>query len=323
MKVYVINKHGRPLMPTTPRKARLLLRSGKAVIYCREPFTIQLVYGSSGYVQPATLGIDAGYQTIGFSAVNSKEELIGGELEMLRGMSERITEKCKYRRTRRNRKKYRQPRFDNRKKPDGWLAPSIQHKLDTHHKLIDRIKAILPIKKVVIEVASFDIQKIRNPLIEGIEYQQGEQYGFYNLREYIFHRDGHNCQNPNCKNKSEQPVLQVHHLGYWKNPPDRTDRPGNLVTLCDKCHNPKNHKLKGLLHGWEPKVKPFKSETFMSTVRWSLIKGTGYEATYGYITKAKRSAFELSKSHQKDAFIIAGGTNAHQMPVVALIADTS
>ncbi|MEQ8468734.1 RRXRR domain-containing protein, partial [Coleofasciculus sp. E1-EBD-02] len=73
-KVLVVNKHGRPLMPTTPRKARKLLESGRAKIYARRPFTIQLLYGCRGYTQPVTLGIDSGYQTVGYSAVTEKEE---------------------------------------------------------------------------------------------------------------------------------------------------------------------------------------------------------------------------------------------------------
>lgn len=308
MKVYIINKHGRPLMPTTPRKARLLLKSGKAKIFKRDPFTIQLIYGSSGYTQPTDLGIDAGYENIGFSAVNEEEEVIGGELKMLKGMSERITEKCKYRRTRRNRLRYCQPRFSNRKKHEGWLAPSIQHKLDTHYRLIDKICRILPVKSVTIEVAAFDIQKINNPTIQGEQYQYGEQYGFDNLREYVLHRDGHQCQNPNCKNKTDSPILQVHHLGFWKNPPDRTDRPGNLITLCTKCHTPKNHQKKGFLFGWQPKLKSFKGETFMSTVRWRLTEEGRHQVTFGYITKGKRRELEIEKSHHNDAFVIAGGT---------------
>lgn len=308
VQVYVINKQGRPLMPTTPRKARLLLKNGKAKIVGRDPFTIQLIYGSSGYTQPADLGIDAGYQNIGLSAINEKEELLGGEINMLEGMSERITEKRKYRRTRRNRLRHRQPRWRNRKKKEEWLAPSIQHKLDTHHRSVEKIRRILPIKSVTIEVAAFDIQRIKNPTITGEQYQYGEKYGFDNLREYILYRDGHKCQNPNCKNKSENPILQVHHLGFWKNPPDRSDRPANLVTLCTKCHMPKNHTKKGFLYGWEPKLKSFKGETFMSTVRWRLTQEGKYQATFGYITKAKRRELEIEKSHHNDAFIIAGGT---------------
>jgi hypothetical protein len=306
MKVMVINKDGKPLMPCSCRKARLLLRDKKALIYKREPFTIQLVYGSSGYVQPVTVGVDSGSENLGFSAVNHNQEIIGGELILLKGISERLTERRKYRRTRRNRLRYRSPRFNNRRRKEGWFAPSIEHKLSTHHRLIDLIKSILPVEKVVIEVANFDIQKIKDPSIKGEKYQHGEQYGFDNLREYILHRDGHKCQNPHCNNKAKKTILQVHHLGYWKE--DRTDRPANLITLCSQCHTPKNHQPKQLLHGWKPKLKSFKDETFMSTVRWQLTQA-GYEHTFGYITKAKRRELNLEKSHHNDAFVIAGGTN--------------
>ena len=126
MKVFVVNKHGQPLMPTTPRGARLLLESGKARIKERTPFTIQLIYGSSGYKQEVRVGIDSGYQNIGFSCLTDKEELFGGEVRMMRGMSERLTERAKYRRQRRNRLRHRKPRFNNRTRTPGWLAFSIQ-----------------------------------------------------------------------------------------------------------------------------------------------------------------------------------------------------
>ena len=242
MKVFVVNKHGRALMPTTPRKTRLLLESGKARIFQRTPFTIQLIYGSSGYVQEVKAGIDAGYKNIGFSAMTDKEELFGGEVQMLNGMSERLKERSMYRTQRRNRLRHRKPRFDNRQRDNGWLAPSIQHKLDTHFKVIETLKTVLPISQLTIEVADFDLQKIKNSEIQGKEYQQGEQYGFSHLRQYILHRDKHQCQNPDCKNKAKHPILQIHHLGFWKE--DRSDRPGNLITLCSKCHVSKNHKKK-------------------------------------------------------------------------------
>lgn len=317
MNIYVINKHGRPLMPTTPRKARLLLKAGKAVIHSRTPFTIQLVHGSSGYTQPATLGIDAGYLHIGFSAVNEQAELVGGQLDLMEGMSKRITERSKYRRTRRSSLRHRAPRFDNRRRPTGWLAPSIQHKLDSHLKLINRLKAVLPIREVIVEVAAFDIQKIMDPTIEGTGYQQGEQHGFDNLRKYILHRDGYKCQNSYCKNKAKQPILQVHHIGFWKE--DRSDRPGNLITLCSKCHTPANHKPRKLLHGWQPKLRGFKAETFMSTVWKRMTLEQGYESTFGYLTDATRRELELNKSHHNDAFVIAGGTNQQRCSTIELV----
>ena len=305
MKVFVINRNRKPLMPCSPRKARLLLKQKKATIYKRTPFTIKLVYGSAGYTQDVNLGIDAGYKEVGFSARTEKEELISGELQLLAGMSERVTEKRKYRTQRRSRLRHRKPRFDNRKRADGWLAPSIQHKLDSHVRLIERVKEVLPVSKTIIEVANFDIQKIKNPQIEGSEYQNGEQNNFWNLREYILHRDGHKCQNPNCRNKSKQPILEVHHLGFWKE--DRSDRPGNLITLCDKCHTPKNHKKKGFLYGWQPKVKSFRPETFMSTVKKRL-SSVADEITFGYITKSNRIKYSINKTHYNDAFVISGGS---------------
>jgi hypothetical protein len=308
MKVLVINKHGQPLMPTTPRKARILLQKGIAKIVGRDPFTIQLIYGSSGYKQPISLGIDAGYKHVGFSAITEKEELIGGEVELLDGVSERITEKKKYRRTRRNRLRYRVKRFNNRNRPDGWLSPSIQHKLDAHLRLVGRIKFRLPVTNITVETAKFDIQKIKNPDIQGEQYQQGEQLGYRNITNYIRHRDGYKCQNPDCKNKQPVMVLQVHHLGYWKNPPDRSNRPSNLITLCDKCHSSPNHKKGKLLHGWKPKIKSFKAETFMSTIYRRIEEVLGATQAFGYETDFKREELGLAKSHHNDAFVIAGGT---------------
>ena len=167
------------------------------------------------------------------------------------------------------------------------------------------MKSILPVTKIKIEVANFDTKKLKNPEIEGKQYQQGEQHGYWNLREYIMHRDNHTCQNPSCKNKAKEQILEVHHVGYWKG--DRSDRPGNLITLCDKCHVPANHQEDGFLYSWEPELKSFKPQTFMATVRWRLVNALGCEYTYGYITKSKRIALGLSKSHVNDAFVIAGG----------------
>ncbi len=306
-RVLVINQQGRPLMPTTPRKARLLLKEERAKIVGRDPFTIQLLYGTRGYTQPVTLGIDAGYEHIGYSAVIEKQELIGGELQMLSGISERLTERRKLRRTRRNRLRHRAPRFNNRRRPTGWLPPSIQHKFDTHLKLVERIKSRLPIAKVVVEVAKFDIQKLKNLDIQGEQYKLGEQLGYANVTAYIRHRDNYCCQNPNCKNKSKEKVLQIHHIGFWKS--DRSNRPGNLITLCDKCHISANHNQGKLLHGWQPNVKSFRPETFMSIVYRQLVDLLDCDQAFGYETKFAREQLELPKTHHNDAFVIAGGIN--------------
>ena len=315
---YVIAKDGTPLMPTERRgKVRHLLREGKAKVVRNKPFTIQLTYETTHYTQPITLGVDSGHKHIGFSAVTEKEEVLSGEAELRDDVSELIKEKGMYRRIRRNRLRYREPKFDNRISSrketlrkgikESWLAPSIKHKLDTHIRFIEFIKKILPITEIIIEVAKFDTQKIKNPNIEGIEYQQGEQQNFYNLREYILYRDNYTCQ---LCGKINVP-LEVHHIGYWKG--ERTNRPSNLITLCTKCHDPKNHLKGGKLYGMKPVQKPLKEATFMSTVRWKLVNALGCKYTYGYITKSKRIKLNLDKTHYNDAFCIAGGTRQRRI----------
>jgi len=304
-------------MPTSNAKARILLKEKKAIVKTIKPFTIQLNYNTTEYTQNITLGIDSGYLNIGFSAITEKKELIVGEVKLLKGIKERIYEKSSYRRIRRQRLRYRKARWNNRtkSKPKGWLAPSLQHKLDSHIKFIDSLYRILPISKCIIEIANFDIQKIKNPDIQGKEYQQGEQLGFYNLREYILHRDDHKCQNPNCKNKDINPILELHHLNYRSN--GATDRPSDLITLCTKCHTSENHK--GFLKDWKPKLRNFKDATFMSTIRWYLInhlkeKYNNISFTYGYITKNHRIVNKIEKSHYNDAFCIANGINQIRNP---------
>lgn len=306
--VFVLDIEGNPLMPTHPARARKLLKQGKAKVKQTKPFVIQLTYDSERNVQPVTLGIDSGYLHIGFSAITEKRELICGELKMLVGMSERIAERASYRRVRRNRLRYRKCRFDNDSKSEGWLAPSVEHKLQTHYRFLGKLYALLPITKTIVEVANFDIQKIKNPNISGAEYQQGEQSGFWNLREYILHRDNHTCQNPDCKNKAEKPILQIHHIKYKSN--GGQDIPSNLITLCTKCHTSANHKKGKFLYEWQEtkQVKGFRDATFMSMVRWKLVHNIACDVTYGYETKSQRIALNLEKTHSNDAFCIAGGT---------------
>ncbi|HBF77792.1 RNA-guided endonuclease IscB [Clostridium tyrobutyricum] len=300
--VYVLNKDGKPLMPTNRcAKVRILLKEKKARVVKSKPFTIQLLYETKNYTQPITLGIDSGYLNIGFSAVTNNKELISGEVALLQGMSERLKEKRMYRKQRRSRLRHREPRFNNRKHKEGWLAPSIQHKLDSHVRFIEGLKSILPITNTIIEVANFDIQKIKDPSIVGKDYQNGEQKDFYNTREYIFYRDHYTCQI--CK-RTDIP-LQVHHIGYWKG--NRSNRPENLATLCVKCHTPKNHEKGHILYNWKPKLNGYKDATFMSIVRWRLVDILNCQYTYGYITKSQRIKLNLPKTHYNDAFCIAGG----------------
>ena len=93
---------------------------------------------------------------------------------------------------RRNRKtRYSKPRFLNRKKDKGWLAPSVQNKVDMHAKMITKVHAFLPVTNVTIEVAQFDIQKIKNPAFRVTYIKKATSLGFWNVREYVFFRDKH------------------------------------------------------------------------------------------------------------------------------------
>ena len=300
MLVYVLNKHGLPLMPCSPRKARVLLKEGRAKVVKRTPFTIQLLYGSSGYKQPIKLGVDSGYQNIGLSATTAKKEIFSAEVKLRKDIVELNSERRSFRRARRGRKtRYRKARFQNRRKKEGWLAPSIQHKLDSHYKAILMVEGLLPITEVVIEVANFDIQKIKNPAIAGKGYQEGEQMGFWNVREYVLYRDAHICQH--CKGKTKDKVLEVHHIETRRT---GGNRPDNLITLCSTCH----HKVSTGKLKLKVKVSNgFKQEAFMSMARWRLVDMVGALPTYGYITKHQRIGKGLEKSHINDAFIIAGG----------------
>lgn len=305
MLVYVINKRGKPLMPCKPKKARLLLKQGKAKIVKTEPFTIQLLYGSSGYKQKINLGIDAGSKEIGVSATTEKLELFSAECKIRQNVSELISTRKQIRRTRRNRLRYRKPKFDNRvsRKKKGWLAPSIEHKINSHINIIKFIHSILPVNETIIEVAQFDIHKIKNPDVKGREYQQGEQLGFWNIREYILYRDGHKCSN--CKGKLKDKVLQVHHLESRK---VGGNRPDNLITLCSTCHK-KHHNEEPL--NLKKKINNFKHATHMGIMRWELYNRckkqfNNVRMTYGYITKNTRIKHNLEKSHRIDARCISG-----------------
>ena len=297
--VFVLNKQGQPLMPCSPRKARLLLRGGKARVVKRLPFTIQMNYGSSGYRQKVTLGIDSGYENIGFSAVSEKEELISGTVKLDGRTSERLTERRMYRRGRRNRLWYRKPRFLNRSKPEGWLPPSIERRYQAHLNIIDRIKRILPISKTIVETAKFDVAKIINPEIEGVGYQQGNLYQYQNMRSYLMTREHGKCQL--CGKDFKNQPSHIHHCKQRNE--SGSNRAENLAILHQKCHK-KLHK-KGLKFS---KPKSYKPNTFISIIHKKFKQDIpDIEITYGYITFVNRNKLGLEKSHSTDAFVIANG----------------
>lgn len=317
MTVYVLDVNGLPLMPTERcGYVRKLLKSNKAQVVSGNPFTIQLLYETENNTQDIDLKIDAGYQHIGISACTDNKELFSGELKLLENQSKRLDDRRAYRHTRRNRLRYRKPRFDNRRRPDQWLAPSIQHKLDSHKKVIRKLMCLLPITKIYVETANFDIQALKNPSISGEKYQKGEMYDFRNLREYTFYRDGYTCQICGKNAFRDGAVLRMHHIGYWKN--DHSNTPANTLTLCSKCHTSRNHQKGQILYGLQPKQKSFKPETFMSTVRRMLITQLRDEytipvvETFGYLTKSKRIDLQLDKTHYNDAYCVGDKQPKHR-----------
>lgn len=311
MLVYVQNKDGKPLMPTSRcGKVRRLLKAGKAVVVEQIPFTIRLCYDTTNYVQPITLGVDTGTKHIGLSATTERMELYASGVELRSDIVDLISTRRKSRRTRRgNKTRYRKARFNNRKKRNV-VKPSTKEKINSHLRQIESVHKILPISKIIIELGSFDTQKMKNPDISGVEYQQGEQMGFWNVREYVLARDKHQCQY--CKGKSKDPVLNVHHIESRKT---GGDSPGNLITLCETCHN-KYHKGEIKLN-----IKRFPSlrdSAVMSTMKWRLYEGLKIKyrdvhITFGYITKYNRIKHGIEKSHTSDAFVISKNFNAKQL----------
>ena len=313
LKVFVLNMRGQPLMPCSPPKARKLLRAGKAVPVRRTPFVIQLTVPTGETKQPITLGVDAGYKHVGLSATTAKEELLASEVELRQDVTGLLSNRLALRRARRNRKtRYRAPRFDNRvrSKHKGWLAPSVENRIQANISRIEAVCRVLPITKIVIETASFDIQKIKNPEVEGTDYQQGDQLGFWNVREYVLFRDGHVCQA--CKGRSKDLILNVHHIESRKT---GGDAPGNLITLCETCHKAYHS---GKLKQFSPRRgASFRAETFMGIMRWTVLNRLRERHpelpvtnTYGYLTKHKRIVAGLPKTHCADAFCIAGVLDA-------------
>ena len=309
--VYVLNQNGQPLMPTENHaKVRVLLKQGKARVVKKCPFTIQLLYSSTNYTQRITLGVDSGSRHIGISATTKDKVLYEADVELRNDIVDLLSTRRELRRSRRNRKlRYRKPRFNNRRRKNGWLAPSVMQKIDSHLTMIAKVHKILPISNIIIEVASFDIQKIKKPDISGTDYQHGEQFDFWNVREYVLFRDNHSCQC--CKGKSKDKVLNVHHIESRKT---GGDAPNNLITLCDACHTGYHKgtvKLPKTIH----REMSFKDATFMSVMRWTIYKRlkTIYpyiRLTYGYITKNTRIENGLSKDHYIDARCISGHPNA-------------
>ena len=312
--VYVLDINGQPLMPTARHgKVRRLLNSHLAKVVKRCPFTIQLLYQSTKEIQPVSLGVDAGSKHIGLAATTEQKVLYQEELTPRNDVVKLLSAKRACRHSRRNRKtRYRKPRFNNRvhSKHKGWLAPSVEVKIQEHITAIKNICKILPASEIHVETAEFDLQRLKameegKTFPVGTDYQLGEQYDFYNTRQYVLHRDGYTCQ---CCGVHDKDVkLHVHHIESRQT---GGNAPNNLITLCEHCHKAL-HEGKIKLPKGKKRGKSHRDAAFMGIMRNTLLERLKKEVsvpvmmTYGYITKYWREKADLEKSHINDAICIS------------------
>lgn len=304
---------GEPLMPCSPRKARVLLRDGKAKIAGYEPFTIQLATATGETVQEVHVGVDTGSKHIGVAIVSQGKVLYAADIAPRQDIKSLLQTRAELRRGRRQRKtRYRPARFLNRRRKDGWLPPSLESRVQSHFKWIDRFCSLLPCPVLHIEVGKFDTAKTINPNINGVQYQQGPAAGYYDVRYYVFARDQYTCQV--CKKKGK--ILQTHHIVYRSK--GGTDRADNLITVCTDCHTHAAHQPGGVLYKWQKqhkKVRQYKEPPFMNALRRRMSDRYPDACfTYGSVTTPARKALGLGKSHVNDAVAITG-TNYLAEPV--------
>ena len=312
--VYVLNKDGQPLMPTNRHgKVKHLLKTGKAKVVRKCPFTIKLLYDSTNHTQNLTLGVDTGSGTLGTAVSDDNGNIIYMSKVIVRNdITDKMKQRSGYRRNRRNRKtRYRKARFLNRKnsiKTDRF-SPTMISKFYSHTKEIEYIKSILPITQLVLETAQFDTHLMKNSLlaldtVKHWGYQKGINYGFENTKAMVLNRDNYTCQY--CKGKHKDSKLEVHHIIFRSQ--GGSDEESNLITLCNTCHtNLHNGKINLKLKG--KKKGTLKYATQMNSIRCQLLKRyPNAIETFGMVTKANRLAIGIPKDHHLDACVIASGT---------------
>jgi len=309
--VYVLSKEKNPLMPCCSAIGRILLKQNKAKVVMTTPFTIQLNYETTDYKQDLEHDIDSGSSVVGSAVLNEKNEVVYvSEITIRNDVSEKMTQRSKYRRFRRNKNtRYRKPRFDNRKNSirTDRFSPTMTSKINSHLKEIKFVKSILPITKLKIETATFDTHALKNPdvLKNNSLYQKGINYGFANTKSYVLHRDNYICQH--CKKKTENKKLEVHHIIFKSE--GGSDDEKNLITLHDTCHEDL-HSGKIILKLKGKKKGQLNHATQMNSIRVQLLKRlSNAEETFGYITKEHRQLIGLPKEHYFDAVAIGSNGN--------------
>ena len=311
-------------MPTTRLgRVRHFLEAGEAKIVNYEPFTIQLLRDSTEYVQELNLGCDPGYENTAISVTSKDKEVYSEQYIHTTDMSDNLTRRAKYKRNRRSRKtRRRKARFNNRKNRASKLAPSMEHLRGTIKREIESVCRILPVSKIYIENVKYDAQKALNHDIQGEEYQHGFKYDYdsQNIKECVRRRDNNTCQicHEKCTNEPGKRA-NVHHLLPVSK--GGTNTPGNLVTLCEYCHQ-KLHagkvQYKGTAQNKSLLSIPL---TALNIIKNSLVKKLRekYDNVYttdGVMTKIFRSKAGLEKHHTYDALVISHNHTAEPLEYV-------
>ncbi len=312
--VFVLDKYKKPLMPCSERRARILLSKGRAVVHKYNPFTIRLKDRTveESIVTPVRVKLDPGSKVTGFAVVTDDNPEVGkvlylGELIHKTTIKSKLDDRRMYRRNRRNRKtRYRKARFLNRPKPEGWLPPSLEAKVNQTINLVNKLRKLLPITAISVEHVKFDTQLMKNPEISGVEYQQGELQG-YEVREYLLEKFGRKCAY--C-GKTDVP-LEIEHII----PKSRggTNRVDNLTIACHDCNQKKNN-LTAEEFGY-PEIQKLAKQTLkdvahVNSVRWKLFNelnklGLPVSCGTGARTKKQRIEHNLPKEHCYDACYVA------------------
>ena len=325
MAVFVLDKRGKPLMPCTEKRARLLLARGRARVHRVLPMVVRLVDREAGdcQQQPLRIKLDPGSKTTGMALVRTHETIdpATGEVQRTefvlnlfelvhRGkqISEALSARRAMRRRRRNQLRFRAPRFLNRTKPEGWLAPSLQHRVVTTMAWVGRFIRFAPVTGLVQELVRFDMQKMENPEISGVEYQQGTLAG-YEVREYLLEKWGRQCAY--CDTKDAP--LQVEHIRPKAQ--GGSNRISNLALSCADCNQRKNTTLIEVFLANRPErlkrilaqaQRPLRDAAAVNSTRWALrhslaATGLALECASGGRTKYNRTRFGLAKTHALDA----------------------
>ena len=310
--VFVLSNTRKPLMPTRPARANRLLKAGKALVYRLQPFTIILKHRSNGAIQPIELKVDPGSKTTGIVLVGNRTVLWAANLSH-RGhvVKARLGKRSMLRRSRRSRKlRYRPARWLNRvkSKPKGWLAPSLMSRINNIKVWQERLMRYAPITSIAVETTRFDTQKMVNPEISGIEYQQGELLG-YEIREYLLEKFNRACVYCGKKNVP----LEIEHVV----PKSRggSDRVSNLTLACHNCNQTKgNLSVEEFLKN-KPKVlkriksqlkRSLKDAAAVNTIRYAVgnvLKDSGLPTTFWSGGRTKKN--RVSQGYRKDHWIDA------------------